>query len=181
MLFTLQLKVTRPTPLGSLINNIFSCFALNNSWKDAFKFRVLTWSKKVFGGHIGEKWGPEGAFFGAGGLGVSLRVTVTACARGHALPTCPPARQHHPQRQRNQHSPHDICWKLCFTECNPNTFPSESYCTALHVKCTWQSLKSQKCFRTDFKCLLNHKYWTFYYIYILYNLGNFCGFSFMAY
>ena len=25
----------------------------------------------------------------AGGLGVSLRVTVTACARGHALPTCP--------------------------------------------------------------------------------------------
>lgn len=37
---------------------------------------------------------------GAGGLGVSLRVTVTACARGHALPTCPPARQH-----RLQHEP----------------------------------------------------------------------------
>lgn len=34
---------------------------------------------------------------GAGGLGVSLRVTVTACARGHALPTCPPARQAPPQ------------------------------------------------------------------------------------
>lgn len=32
--------------------------------------------------------------YGAGGLGVSLRVTVTACARGHALPTCLPARQH---------------------------------------------------------------------------------------
>lgn len=33
----------------------------------------------------------------AGGLGVSLRVTVNACARGHALPTCPPTRHHHPQ------------------------------------------------------------------------------------
>lgn len=51
---------------------------------------------KTFGGHIGEESGePEGAPR-AGGLGVSLRVTVTACARGHALPTCPPARQHHP-------------------------------------------------------------------------------------
>lgn len=39
----------------------------------------------------------------AGGLGVSLRVTVTACARGHALPTCPPARQHRPHWQHYQH------------------------------------------------------------------------------
>lgn len=49
-----------------------------------------------------------GVAVGAGGLGVSLRVTVTACARGHALPTCPPARQHRPHQlpanRREQHA-----------------------------------------------------------------------------
>lgn len=44
----------------------------------------------------------------AGGLGVSLRVTVIACARGHALPTCPPARQHYPPHQRHKHNWHFI-------------------------------------------------------------------------
>lgn len=41
--------------------------------------------------------GRREAALGAGGLGVSLRVTVIACARGHALPTCPPARQRCPR------------------------------------------------------------------------------------
>lgn len=48
-----------------------------------------------FGSCVGQKLG--GPEVGAGGLGVSLRVTVTACARGHALPTCSPARHQHSQ------------------------------------------------------------------------------------
>lgn len=62
---------------------------------------VPTWSEK-FGGHIGEDRGGQGGVARAGGLGVSLRVTVTACARGHALPTCPPARQRHQHRHIHQ-------------------------------------------------------------------------------
>lgn len=71
-------------------------FALQNWWKEAFwkKIRIIKKVRWLLCDHIRR----PGVAVGAGGLGVSLRVTVTACARGHALPTCPPARQHHPHR-----------------------------------------------------------------------------------
>lgn len=69
-------------------------------------------------------------FAGAGGLGVSLRVTVTACARGHALPTCPPARQHRLRPPSRPPTPRALAALLCVSRSECFIF---HYCACLLI------------------------------------------------